>query len=638
MNTNRRIVATLAIAASLAAGTYFVKQHSQGNALSSVFEADRHLRFAIDLPRGTEYVYDLAIVSKADLHLPALGETDPKNPDGLVHADVDLAGRLALRSHGKRAGNDGAFLVGARFDRLERHELGIFGRTAFADDAAARSALEGHEALVEIDPAGSVRAMHFAKDDPPVFKQVMQAVLTELQVHVLANGDAAWTAPEITQTGRVTSRYDVDEKDPPRLTRTRAAYDAVGALPGHTFAPGEQTLASRATIELDPAGFVSAIASSEEIAARGGAEKSDSRFASKQTVSLRIQEVRPWTVVDVDVAALETRIPGELVSSPDAQKNMLEQQAAGITYEQMESDLAALALGQKLPRGWVMHASGFLKLHPEKCMDVAALFESSKLDARARTEIVDLLASTGTPQAQEAMRVALESPKARVGSVPYGTLLQRFSTVMRPTPASFGFVNDRYAEAKTKDERLAAAYALGGVAGNMRAGGDDARAKQASETLRRDLAQSRDPSERKNLCMALGNVARSEDVPTFADLAKDDSADVRSSAAWALHRIDTPEARATLLDLAVDAEPIVVETAFDAMKYESLDAGDLTKLADAVTRGATPATADGALLGLLTTHTDGGQPVRAMLDALLARNDADRAMQARIRHLIAQLG
>ncbi len=73
-----------------------------------------------------------------------------------------------------------------------------------------------------------------------------------------------------------------------------------------------------------------------------------------------------------------------------------------------------------------------------------------------------------------------------------------------------------------------------------------------------------------------------------------------------------------------------------ALRERPLGAETLASLATSVTAGQTPAQSDGDLLLLLSAHPEGGGPVRAMLQAMLARNESDLAMQGRIRHVLAQ--
>jgi HEAT repeat protein len=82
-----------------------------------------------------------------------------------------------------------------------------------------------------------------------------------------------------------------------------------------------------------------------------------------------------------------------------------------------------------------------------------------------------------------------------------------------------------------------------------------------------------------------------DDTATIRGFARDPDASVRSSAAFALRKIDTAEAH-------------------DALGYEHLGKEDLA------------------------AHQADGAPVRAMLEFLMTRNGADNTMMAEIRHML----
>jgi hypothetical protein len=81
---------------------------------------------------------------------------------------------------------------------------------------------------------------------------------------------------------------------------------------------------------------------------------------------------------------------------------------------------------------FLLQATGLLEQQPELCARMAKQFESAALDFAGRALVLDLLANTGTPQAQEALvkalssRTALEDPQ-------YPLFLNRLGLVKEPT-------------------------------------------------------------------------------------------------------------------------------------------------------------------------------------------------------------
>jgi HEAT repeat protein len=218
-------------------------------------------------------------------------------------------------------------------------------------------------------------------------------------------------------------------------------------------------------------------------------------------------------------------------------------------------------------------------------------------------------------------------------------LVQRFSVVAHPTVETLAFLESAYKESHARAERFATAYALGAAAGNLaRAGADHrAEAKEFAATLERDLGRARTPDEKKELLGALGNVGLASDTPVILPYTADSSSEVRRAAAYALRKIDTPDARAALVTLAADGDDAVEESALQALGDGSMGPEDWRALAQTMTSAARPPRSEGALLALLARNTDDGEPVAAILRTMLERNDADKPMQARIRHVLAQV-
>src|SRR6185312_3178514 len=119
-------------------------------------------------------------------------------------------------------------------------DVEMLGKPVFSSAGAADDALVGREALVDVDGYGVVRAVYVATDAPAIFKHVIEGLLEQAQVVVVANGVAEWQATEVTALGRGAARYEVEDPRAARVVRTRAPYDAVFALPKRTFAAGDQ--------------------------------------------------------------------------------------------------------------------------------------------------------------------------------------------------------------------------------------------------------------------------------------------------------------------------------------------------------------------------------------------------------------
>jgi hypothetical protein len=627
--------AWLALAVAVAAGCLaLAARTSQHRAGSSA--ADRSLHFAFDWPRGTTYRY--AFDWRAETQIQASpAPSSPGKPGGApqgLTGRVRLEGDLVLSSMG-RVGD--AYRFVGRIESLRECSLDLFGSEVLASGPRANEALVGHDAVVELDPDGRLRAVRFEKEAPPIFKHVMESILEQSEAVVHADGDRAWSARETTLLGEGTASYEVEQADPPRLLRERAPYDTLFALPGRKLAAGEQSEQSEAAIVLDPRGVVASLVEDETLEVKAAGGQRGTPLTSTSHFGWELKGVGAWTPADREVASLDTRTPGQLVPPADAERQILEQRIRGLTAEQMRTSLLAFGQTGRFPtKDWLLRASGLLTQHPELCMDLVSLFEHEVMTDRGRAQIAELLAGTGTPEAQDALREVIASPAARANPRLEQHALQAFLVVAHPTADSLAFLREAFQTAKADGGgRYSSALALGAAAGNALRSGNAAAAGECDAELRRALADAKKPHEKRELLDALGNVGLAGDVTTIRAFAADADAQVRSSAAFALRKIDSDDARQALVSFAADPSADVETSAFGALGHEPLGQDDLAALSRVVTSGGTQQPSDSALLGLLAAHTGDGEPVRAMLRFLLTRNGADNTMMAEIRRVLA---
>ncbi len=598
--------------------------------------ADRHLRFQLEWQRGEKLTYAFTWRGKSETSFAALGATSPPRDGKMMEGSVDLDGDLVVESYGAR---DGAFLLREHVEHLRRHEVRALDHDVIPTDDDAKAAFDGKSVLVAVDAAGTVRGMYFAKGEAPIFQHVMQSLVTETSVTVAPNGVEAWDAVETTGTGTAQVHYEVEEMGPPHVRRDRVAYTQLASALGRTASKADGQLSAVSMLVLDPdEHLVRSLSDDEDVSVKNAADPGARDFASRTHFEMTLREVSRFDARDdaPDLAQLDTRRPGQLAVGARADEQIQEQRIAGLTGEELRNTVVAYSVNGGIPSSsFISRATGYLAAHPEACLDMVALFETPGTSTRGRTMMLELLASAGTPQAQEAMRVALESPAAHEDKRAWEALVQRFSLVSHPTNDSVQFVAASYHDARDATDRAASAYALGASAGNMaKNGGDPAVVKSAESALVSGLRDAKTPTERKNMLGALGNLGLTDTEATVASYAKDESPDVRAAAAWALHRIDDEDARTALFGFATDASPSVATNAYQALAEQSMTSDDWRAFASVV--GRTPPQADNALLSLLSQNVAAGQPVAQMLQAMLAR-EVDNTMLARIRHVLQQI-
>lgn len=589
----------------------------------------RGFAFTYGWPAGTRQVYSLRWTSEERARLPGAGQA--------LEGRLALEAELVLRSFGREG--DG-WLLGASLQALRQHDVVLLGQAALPDAATAAATLTGHEARVLMGPDGRVRGLGFGADSPPLFRHLLQALLTEAQVVVPVGATApGWEDAAATMLGTAPVRYGVT--GPLALTRTRGAHTALHVLPGQPLATARQQPGSKSTATLDARGWLERLTAEESLTVADA--KGEPVLSSLLTLALELARVERFDVAAEAPLpeAAELLRPGELNPGPDAAAQALAQRVDGLTAGELLETLRGPGNTGRAPdhNRWFWRATGLLQLQPELAKELAAIFAAPETTGRGRALVMDLLASAGTPQAQAVMREALDSRVAREdGQFPM--LLQRFTLVETPEPESATWLAREHEAATRRGEahvRRASAMSLGAAAGGLWQGGHEREAREHADALRRTLESTQAAEDRAVLVRALGNAALPEQAPLLRELSRDAQAPVREAVATALRRQEGPEATAVLLGLAQDPVVEVQRGALAALVDRPLAAEELGALVQAVLEGRTARDSDGMLVSVLTTRMEDHPRVLEALRWLLARSE-DGDLQARIRSLLASAG
>ncbi|PTL83944.1 HEAT repeat domain-containing protein [Vitiosangium sp. GDMCC 1.1324] len=632
--TRLRIAAALAaITAALALGFFLVPSTPPTSDSSSQAAAPRPFSWRPDWPAGTRYVYTLDWRSQQRAVPPLPGQGAPM--EGSLH----LSGDLVLRA----LGHDGeAILLGASLENLRQHELRVAGQEVLPDEAAVAAAYSGREALLEMTPAGTVRAIRFLPEDPDVFKHTVQWLITHMQPTLPADAtqrDAGqWDVTENTSLGQARASYEVDANQPRTLRRTRSNYtrlDVAAAQGG--VAP--QKLDSHATFTFAEAGHLVSLSHQEILTAR--TDTGQPLLDSMELVRLSLRELGRFSPpADVGLAArTEVRKPGVITTSAAVERRLLEQRAEGLTMEKLTAELLAYGNGGEMPdhSHWLWRATGRLALEPERCRELVAVFENPSFTAQGRALVLDLLVGAGHAQAQAVLRELLETREARADSGAYELFLQRLGLVQAPEKDTLAWLARSHQEAESSQQphlRNASAYALGAAVGRL--GAEDAEAGTYNRILIEGLGAARTPGDRETYLRALGNAGRTENVATVLSYAGDPDASVRAAVAAALRKADTPESTAALLELAGASEPSVQAEALTSLRGHVLNADAMARLRDVVlTQGLSRGT-EPLLVALLGERLDAGPAVFQMLQALSLKPSDDPSLRAYVLQLMAR--
>jgi hypothetical protein len=571
---------------------------------------------------GSAYRYRLSV--RADQTTYALKGSEGQGMD--ASGNTDLALDLVLHAVG-RSGASTTFV--ATIDSVARHHLVALGRPLLDDDRSARENLGAHPFVVAIDGTGRVHAVRFAPDAPSGLR-ALAPWLVGLTAVTLPEDDAiAWNVAETGPFGASRAAY---VRDGLALTRTRTAYDRLDALPPWMTRTVTQ-VASTTDVKVAPEGHLSSLAETEEVRTLDGA--GDLRFEGKMTARVDLVAVGREGEPPPDVARF-TEVASLAGAGAEARDQALAERTAGMTTASMLADIAAFANGGVMPdhTRWLWRATGVLARDPKAAAALLAAYRGGGAGEKARALILDLLASSGRPEAQAALREALLDKTTRAAH-DRALLVQRASFVSAPERATIETVATLFREGRRDPAlRTASAFALGATAGAVAANGD----RTTASSVTRELAEAIDgaaPAERPLLVRALGNAGLAEDRARVTEYASDPSPEMRAAAASALRKMD--ETTTTLIALLGDPSPEVQRAAMGALGGRALGDADIARLAEVVLAGRLDARLDGQLLTMLDAASARPSEVAAIARYVLAREQAEPALRVRARALLERL-
>jgi hypothetical protein len=231
---------------------------------------------------------------------------------------------------------------------------------------------------------------------------------------------------------------------------------------------------------------------------------------------------------------------GESAITDKAKKSMLQQQAKGMSKQEMLTTFKVYGRTGKIHDKslFLWRSVGFLKLHPEMIKELIPLFEDSSISSEGRMLIFGLLASVGIKEAQSTMLALLNSETAK--NDPYYPLMYQHLTLLgQPEKEVVQAVEQLYNSSKDGGEyKKEAAVSLGAVAYNLRENGQTTEADRLNDTLVSDLQSASSDIDKSTLLDALGNSGDDDNFNEIAPYsAKSNSPNVRASSLNALRRM-----------------------------------------------------------------------------------------------------
>lgn len=531
-----------------------------------------------------------------------------------VEATASLRGRLVVHGIGAC---EGGTCVAARFEATPDSTFSLLGQDLLAFPGV------GAEVRVAFDLGGRLVAAGVAPGTSDAALPVVLSLLSVVQ-RVPSPGAPRWHGTEPAPLGDARYAYGPCEADTVCVRKRLDGYARVD-LAGVVDAL-ETEVDGGARHVLAPDGAPIAVDLEESVSVRGA--RGALADATRQ-VSLRLVDRRGDARPDAG-----NRWPLTALRAPSPEARRLDQRIAGLTGDQMLTDLARSSDAATMPdhARWLWRAVGLLRRSPELAATLPAAYAQMRPASPGRALVADLLAQAGKPEAQAALRAVLSGPAAHEDP-DYGLHLQRLSFVAEPTVETVAFARTQAAEA-APEQRGAARLALGAVAGASCARGRTAACDAAFGDLTTALDEARAAGERATLLQALGNVGTAAVEPFARAAMADDAPEVRAAAALALRKRTSPEARAALLRLGRDRSPAVATTALSALRGQSLDADAvraIAALADAPLAHAGVAEHLGLLLA---PHVATLPEARAALEHLISDGPTTAAQRARLQALL----
>lgn len=532
---------------------------------------------------------------------------------------------------------NGVFTVVLSIDALERHRLELLGATAFPTREQAEAALTGARARLRIGSDGVMRDVAFETGAPDVFMNVVQWIVAQSTVSLGPSAAPAWEAVERGPFGLSRVRY---ERDGDTLTRSRAEYvrfdafatDAARALDVRTLQGRSEVVVRR--------GLLEQVRTEERVEVNG--PDGQSELDGRVRFELRLLRVDRGARVPEPVAYGEVGPAGEPVVGADTLQKLLEQRVAGMTREQLLTDLRRFGNGGTMPNHtrWLWQATGLLEQDPTLARELVTVALADGATDKARALVMDLLASTGHGEAQRAMREILAAP-ALASSPLRPLLLQRVSFLESVEPDTLSAVWDVFEEGKREgrtDLVYASAHALAAASTTVAANGDAATANAVVARLGSEIAAATTDEERAHLLGALTNAQSPEVLRIAEPYATSEDAALREAAAEALRKIQTPEATRLLVELVADSAFDVQSAALASLRGRSLDAEAWRSIAGSLAAGRLGTRLDGTLLTLAAGALQERPETRAIVAHIASRRGASAATRARALAMLGETG
>lgn len=440
---------------------------------------------------------------------------------------VHLKGELVVRAIGPE---DGGVRVQAWFRSLPTREIAVGKETVVLDAAQ----MIGPRAEIVLDAHGEPRSVVFDGSSTPAFRELMTGVLARLDFRAAAVSEGT----RVVRTGHGLTEVAYAANEAGEITRT---FESAVRIDTVTDAGATPELTAEGTIAVDETGLPVRLMLVDTIAISERELTASDRFSAER---ISAQQMDTAATPLHAAYAIDPHAPPDTAASAKA---MAQQRAEGLTHGDIALQFMVSDVGTAPKSGFISRAVGYLRGWPERTPEVEALAYDAV--GFGRQIIFDLLATADTPESQAALVRLVESDEAaQWQDLPI--LLQRFTYLHRPTPATARALLDWHARAGEAELGAALLYPIGTLCDRVE---DAALSTEMHELLVREL-DAQDPARRLGALAGLGNAGRMTDAGLVLAHANDPDDDVRAQVFESLRRMPTPGAHTALLVGLKDAD------------------------------------------------------------------------------------
>ncbi len=561
-----------------------------------------------------------------------LGKKDT-NPQTFM-STFSFDGDLTVAEYGTI---DGKTVQGFSFDRIRQNSFAMNGHDFFNDPDQFIEAYKKKEVFVELNQHKEIQAFYYPDETPQVYKQFMTTIAQEIQVS-LHKGKNEWTGVETNQHGSGVVDYQVTGKtnDTVHLLKTRKRY----VNPGLIDPDDVQDIKLNNKITLDGEGHPDQI-DKLEMTKISSKQSADTILDVKKTLKMKRIDTgtfQPGLINAEVLHRMEKIRPGDAIPDKGIDKKLLVKRAGYLSYHEIENWISQFKPNEKNNRAnnsMFYRTTGFVKLQPKSAEMLARYCNEKATSSQQRILVMNILAGTGTPAAQKAMRAILSDKTIRRDTRQSGVMIQNFSFMdEKPEPETIAFLKNLMTTHKGYIS-YSAAHAFGSGIHKLYKNDDKETAIKLNEELLRMMNEATKVKDKKEYIAALGNAGLTENNTQLFTLFSSPHSEIRSETAMAIRKTETPEARKKLLNLFPDSERSVQRSAVQTYFHFMPDKRNMEKIRHYLDTGQIEEANYYDMVSLLKKNRSSFPLITNVCFKIMVRKKLkDPDLEARIRGLI----